>query len=198
MLALDANRTRSDLTLDGGAFSGPTTGGWSQPCDLGALLAAISSSSSWPGGGYPRFASIVIGRVAHVSDETSDPDFDRDFDADFGPDFGAAVDDLDPDTADTVAEADRAMREARERLAEVPAEVVITNHVMGLYELAAIHLSASPPDLHQSVLAIDAVACLVDGLGERLGDDYPTMQDALNNIRLAFVQIKGQVIASED
>lgn len=198
MLALDANRTRSDLTLDGGAFSGPTTGGWSQPCDLGALLAAISSSSSWPGGGYPRFASIVIGRVAHVSDETSDSDFDRDFDADFGPDFGAAVDDLDPDTADTLAEADRAMREARERLAEVPAEVVITNHVMGLYELAAIHLSASPPDLHQSVLAIDAVACLVDGLGERLGDDYATMQDALNNIRLAFVQIKGQVIASED
>lgn len=196
MLALDANRTRSDLTLDGGAFSGPTTGGWSQPCDLGALLAAISSSSSWPGGGYPRFASIVIGRVAHVSDETSDSDFDRDFDADFGPDFGAAVDDLDPDTADTLAEADRAMREARERLAEVPAEVVITNHVMGLYELAAIHLSASPPDLHQSVLAIDAVACLVDGLGERLGDDYATMQDALNNIRLAFVQIKGQVTAA--
>jgi len=133
-----------------------------------------------------------------VSDETSDSDFDRDFDADFGPDFGAAVDDLGPDTADTLAEADRAMREARERLAEVPAEVVITNHVMGLYELAAIHLSASPPDLHQSVLAIDAVACLVDGLGERLGDDYATMQDALNNIRLAFVQIKGQVIASED
>ncbi len=68
---------------------------------------------------------------------------------------------------------------------------------MGLYELAAIHLSASPPDLHQSVLAIDAVACLVDGLGDRLGDDYPTMRDALNNIRLAFVQIKGQVAASE-
>lgn len=195
MLALDANRTRSDLTLDGGAFSGPSTGGWSQPCDLGALLAAISSSSSWPGGGYPRFASIVIGRVAHVSDETSDPDFDRDFDAEFGT---SGDDDLDPDTVDTLAEADRAMREARERLAEVPAEVVITNHVMGLYELAAIHLSASPPDLHQSVLAIDALACLVDGLGERLGDDYPTMQDALNNIRLAFVQIKGQVIASED
>jgi len=130
-----------------------------------------------------------------VSDETSDPDFDRDFDAEFGT---SGDDDHGPVTADTVAEADRAMREARERLAEVPAEVVITNHVMGLYELAAIHLSASPPDLHQSVLAIDGVACLVDGLGERLGDDYPTMKDALNNIRLAFVQIKGQVIASED
>jgi hypothetical protein len=85
------------------------------------------------------------------------------------------------------------MNEVRARLAEVPAEVVITNHVMGLYELAAIHLSATPPDLRQAVLAIDAVACLVDGLGDRLGDDAATMQDALANIRLAFVQIKGQV-----
>ncbi|HSP28573.1 MAG TPA: hypothetical protein VLN74_08490 [Ilumatobacteraceae bacterium] len=110
-----------------------------------------------------------------MSDETSEHDLDTD--------------------ADVLAEAERAMQEARDRLAEVPADVVITNHVMGLYELAAIHLSASPPDLHQSVLAIDAVACLVEGLGERLGDDYDTMRDALNNIRLAFVQIKGQIDA---
>ena len=122
-----------------------------------------------------------------MSDETSDVEFD---------DPDASYDDLDRETADALADAERAMQEARERLAEVPAEVVVTNHVMGLYELAAIHLSASPPDLHQSVLAIDAVACLVDGLGERLGDDYPTMRDALNNIRLAFVQIKGQVAAT--
>jgi hypothetical protein len=142
---------------------------------------------NWPGGGLPHFASIVLGRVAHVSDETSDTDGRTEFD-----DLDADFDDLDSETADALAEAERAMQEARDRLAEVPAEVVVTNHVMGLYELAAIHLSASPPDLHQSVLAIDAVACLVDGLGERLGDDYPTMRDALNNIRLAFVQIKGQ------
>ena len=137
-----------------------------------------------------------------MSDETSDTDFDRDIDADLDrdvdTDFTADADGLDPETADAVAEAERAMQEARERLAEVPAEVVVTNHVMGLYELATIHLSATPPDLHQSVLAIDAVACLVDGLGERLGDDYATMQDALNNIRLAFVQIKGQVEAAQD
>jgi hypothetical protein len=142
------------------------------------------AQQNWPGGGLPHFASIVLGRVAHVSDETSDPDFDD-------------LDDLDPETADALAEAERAMQDARERLAEVPAEAVVTNHVMGLYELAAIHLSATPPNLQQSVLAIDAVACLVDGLGERLGDEYPTMRDALNNIRLAFVQIKGQVAPAE-
>ncbi len=192
MLALDANRTRSDPTLVGGAVDSHR-----RTRRPGAGLSLVTrAQQNWPGGGLPHFASIVLGRLAHVSDETSGPDFDRDFDAEFGADDPDLAD-LDPDTRDALADAERAMQEARERLAEVPAEVVITNHVMGLYELAAIHLSASPPDLHQSVLAIDAVACLVDGLGERLGDDYATMQDALNNIRLAFVQIKGQVTASE-
>ena len=101
------------------------------------------------------------------------------------------LDDLDPEQRSQIEAAQQAMEEARARLSEVPAEVVVTNHVMGLYELAAIHLSSEPPDLHQSALAIDAVACLVDGLGDRLGPDATTMRDALNNIRLAFVQIKG-------
>jgi len=90
-------------------------------------------------------------------------------------------------------EAHEALREAQARLAALPAEVVVTNHVMGLYELAAIHLAADPPDLRGAALAIDAVACLVEGLGARLGDDAPTMRDALANIRLAFVQVKAAV-----
>ena len=87
-------------------------------------------------------------------------------------------------------EAQQAMYDARNRLADVPAEVVVSNHVMGLYELAAIHLSAEPPALHEAALAIDAVGCLVEGLGERLGADSETLANALSNIRLAFVQIK--------
>ena len=142
-----------------------------------------------------------------MTNETSEPDFDDEIDDDIDDvddEFGG-YDDLDAaldaqfgsDDANALAEAERAMAEARERLSEVPAEIVITNHVMGLYELAAIHLSATPPDLRQAVLAIDAVACLVDGLGDRLGEEAPTLRDALNNIRLAFVQIKGQVTAAE-
>ena len=97
------------------------------------------------------------------------------------------------DDADTVlGDAEQAIEDARRRLAEVPAEVVVTNHVMGLYELAAIHLSADRPDLASAALAIDAVACLVDGLGDRLGPEATTMRDALANIRLAFVQIKAR------
>jgi hypothetical protein len=93
---------------------------------------------------------------------------------------------------DPIEAASAVLDDARRRLAEVPAEVVVTNHVMGLYELAAIHLGAAPPDLRQAALAIDSVACLVEGLGDRLGPDAGTMRDALANIRLAFVQIKGQ------
>ena len=125
-----------------------------------------------------------------MSDETSDTEYDDIDDIDDGPE-------LDDDQLDALAATQREMNEVRNRLSEIPAEVVITNHVMGLYELAAIHLAATPPDLRQSALAIDAVACLVDGLGARLGDEAPTMQDALGNIRLAFVQIKGQIDATE-
>ena len=94
--------------------------------------------------------------------------------------------------ADQAAQIEAAMAEARARLADVPAEVVVTNHVMGLYELAAIHLSADTPDLVSASLAIDAMSMLVDGLGDRLGDDAPTMQDALANIKMAFVGVKAQ------
>ena len=138
-----------------------------------------------------------------MTDETPAPDQNTDFSdinanlaeglTGFGADnqTGEGEPELDQESIDAMEEAQRAMDESRERLASVPAEVVITNHVMGLYELAAIHLSANPPELTQSALAIDALACPVDGLGDRIGPDAPTMRDALNNIRLAFVQIKG-------
>ncbi len=116
--------------------------------------------------GAPHFASVVAGTLQHVNEETSNTQVD---------------------------DALRAMDDVRRELAEVPAQVVVTNHVMGLYELAAIHLSADPPDLFEAALAIDAVGCLVEGLGDRLGEDAPTMRDALGNIRIAFVQIKNQL-----
>ena len=97
---------------------------------------------------------------------------------------------------DRLSAANAVLEETRQRLAEVPAEIVITNHIMGLYELAAIHLGNVPPDLVQAALSIDAVACLVEGLGDRIGPDASTMRDALSNIRLAFVQIKNAQVDS--
>lgn len=95
-----------------------------------------------------------------------------------------------PTDSTKLDEAETTLAEARKRIAETPANVVVVNHVMGLYELAAIHLSADPPRLDQATLAIDAVACLVDGIGPRLGEEHATLRDALANIRLAFVQVK--------
>ena len=121
-----------------------------------------------------------------MSDETSNAPAQQQPDVDDRPD-DQLTDELDPDR---LAAANEVLEATRRRLSEVPAEVVITNHVMGLYELAAIHLGAMPPDLPQAALSIDAVACLVEGLGDRLGPDATTMRDALSNIRIAFVQIK--------
>ncbi|MGD9702155.1 MAG: hypothetical protein AB7Q42_06375 [Acidimicrobiia bacterium] len=109
------------------------------------------------------------------------------------PDGVQADDEVDGPTIseDEVRRIEQELAETRKRLAEVPAQVVVLNHAMGLYELAAIHLSATPPNLTEAALAVDAFACIVEGLGERLGADATTLRDALSQIRLAFVQIKG-------
>lgn len=96
---------------------------------------------------------------------------------------------------------DRVMAEQveamREELANAPVEVVVANHCYGLFELAAVYLSQTPPLLAQARLAIDAMACLVDGLGGRLGDSEPQLKDGLGQLRMAFVQIDGARRAGE-
>jgi hypothetical protein len=102
-----------------------------------------------------------------------------------------ATEDLDEDELAERAHAMQAeMDEVRSQLARVPAAQVIANHAMGLFELGAIHLSQQPPNLSEAVLAIDAMATLVEGLAERLGEAQPTLQAALAQIRMAFVQVK--------
>ena len=79
----------------------------------------------------------------------------------------------------------------QEELAGTPASVVVANHVVGLFQLAAIHLNRQPPNLEDGKLAIDAMAALVEGLGERLGDDAQALRDALAQVRLAYVSLQG-------
>lgn len=81
------------------------------------------------------------------------------------------------------------MEAVREELLRAPAEVVIANHAMGLWELAALHLSRKPPQLPQAQLAIDALSALVEGLHGRLGEAEKSLADGLTQIRMAFVQI---------
>jgi hypothetical protein len=108
----------------------------------------------------------------------------------------AAGDELDDtEVAERAAAMQAEMDEVRSQLANVPAAQVIANHAMGLFELGAIHLSQQPANLSEAVLAIDAMATLVEGLAERLGDALPTLQAALAQIRMAFVQVKAAAAA---
>lgn len=81
------------------------------------------------------------------------------------------------------------MARLRQELAQTPAAVVVANHAYGLWELAAIHLSEQPPNLSEASVAVDALAALVDVVGDRLGETAAPLLDALHQIRLAFVQI---------
>ena len=112
-----------------------------------------------------------------------------------GPGPGDRVpDELSPDelSPDEQAELAGHLDELRRQLLDTPAEVVVANHAYGLFELAAIHLSQRPARLEQARLAVDAMGALVEGLAGRLGDAEASLREALNQIRLAFVEIGGR------
>ena len=88
-------------------------------------------------------------------------------------------------------EAQAAVDAMRAQLADTPAEVVIANHCYGLFELAAIYLSQSPPMLFQARLAIDALGHLLEGLKGRLGEAEPALLESLSQLRLVYVRLEG-------
>lgn len=104
---------------------------------------------------------------------------------------------LSPEEQERAREMAHELAEARARLLETEVATVVANHALGIYELAAIHLTAEEPDLVEAKLAIDALAVLIEGLAGRLGDGEPTLKDALHQIRLAFVQRSQDIAASE-
>ena len=106
-----------------------------------------------------------------------------------GPGFGEPLD-LTPEQQAEAEQMAAEMQAVREQLAQVPAAIVIANHAMGCYELAAIHLSSQPPNLAEAALAVDAFGALIEVTKGRLGPDEVTLTDALAQIRLAFVQVK--------
>jgi hypothetical protein len=107
------------------------------------------------------------------------------------------LDALSPEEREQALAMAQEMEEVRQQLASVPAAVVVANHAMGLYELAAIHLSSQPPNFTEAQVAIDSMAAIVESLEGRLGENEPTVKDALNQLKMAYVQLKGAVSAGE-
>jgi len=90
------------------------------------------------------------------------------------------------------------MAEVQRQILSAPAAQFVTNHVVGLYELAAIHLGQPEPDLEEARLAIDAMAAVLDATEDRLGDDGRALRDALTQVQMVFVQLRSQAPTEPD
>jgi hypothetical protein len=100
-----------------------------------------------------------------------------------------------PGPEPTEAEVQAAVAEARRVLAS-PVIDHIGGHAMAMFELAALHLEREAatggeekPDLAEAALAIDAMAALVEGLGDKLQPYRAQLESALNQLRMAYVQL---------
>ena len=97
---------------------------------------------------------------------------------------------LDPEVRE---ELEAQMAEVRQRILETPIEAMIVQHVIGLFEIAAIHLNAENPNLVSARLAIDAMDGALDATEGRLGDAEEAMQSMLHQARMAYVQVNQQI-----
>ena len=103
---------------------------------------------------------------------------------------GMAPEDMSPEDRQRAEELAKEMAAVQEQLAAAPAAIVVANHVMGFYELAAIHLSQEPSNLAEAAVAIDAMAGVVEKLPGRLGEAEATLKDALHQIRMVYVKVE--------
>ena len=128
--------------------------------------------------------------------EPDHSDLDGSFEVD--PDTGIPIDPRtgEPFDPEELAEMEARLREAQEQLLSVPAAVIVQNHMMGLFELAALHLRQDPPDLEEARLPIDALGLLVDHLADQM-PDADTLRGALQQIRLAFVEVHKRQAAAD-
>ena len=82
------------------------------------------------------------------------------------------------------------LRAMQEQMIRTPAAIVVANHCIGLVELAALHLGQKPPNLAEAQVAIDALSGILDAVGSRMGENGPPLRQALNQMRMAFIEAK--------
>ncbi len=81
----------------------------------------------------------------------------------------------------------------QQQMLRTPAAIVVANHCIGLVELAALHLGQDPPNLADAQVAIDALGAMVDATGPRLGENGPPLRQALNQMRMAYIEARNAV-----
>jgi len=109
--------------------------------------------------------------------------------------------DVDELTPDQLAEAEAMLAEmarVRQQMLSVPAAEIVANHLMGIYELAAIHLGENPPNFAEATVAIEALRAVLDRLGPQFGESGPVLQQALQQLQMTFVALKDQVTSEAE
>lgn len=82
------------------------------------------------------------------------------------------------------------MMRVRREIAATPASEMIANHLIRFLDLATIYLEGEPPAFAEAATAIEAFRCVLEGLGDRLGDHRPMLTEALGQVQMIFVQVK--------
>ncbi len=103
-----------------------------------------------------------------------------------GPPGDMAPEDIDPEQ----------MREMLTRLAETPVEAIVTQFAVELQEIAVLHLGLAaerPESLAQAALAVDAMAGLVDAVGDRFGPNAEPLRQAVAALKLGFVEVSSEL-----
>lgn len=87
----------------------------------------------------------------------------------------------------------RELMAMQQQMLRTPAAIVVANHCIALIELSALHLGQDPPNLADAQVAIDALAGVIDALGPRLGENAPPLRQALNQMRMAYIEARSAV-----
>ncbi|MBM3674819.1 MAG: hypothetical protein FJW88_07640 [Actinobacteria bacterium] len=87
------------------------------------------------------------------------------------------------------------LREMLARLATTPVEAIVTQFAVELQEICVLHLGLAaerPGSLAQAGLALDAMAALSEGLGDRLAPNAEPLRQGVAQLRLAYVEVASQ------
>lgn len=82
------------------------------------------------------------------------------------------------------------MMRARQEAASVPASEVLSGYLMQLFDHVVIYLQAEPPAFAEAATMIEAMRSMLDGVGDRLGENGPVLREALGQAQMVFVQVK--------
>lgn len=97
---------------------------------------------------------------------------------------------MDSEEPERTSQEEAELAQLVELMATTPAKDFIAEYAVKLWEVAAVHLHGQPPNLIEAQLLIDAFGGMIDATEGRLGEDEPTLKEALHTIRLAYVQIE--------